>query len=127
MPKQLRSRTNLLEACTQEIITLGYTVFGIQLGHCFSGPTAQLTYDKYGNSTNCNKISGRSVSVYTDTSASHEYWCTLIQNGHEFCKLNDFKQQCFQIAFKINVKNLENCEKSCIKSVLFCISEYSTD
>ena len=54
MPKQLTSRTNLLEACTQEVITLGYTVFGIQLGHCFSGPTAQLTYDKYGNSTNCN-------------------------------------------------------------------------
>ena len=37
----------------------------------------------------CNvyKMSGRSVSVYTDTSASHEYLCTLIQNGHEFCKL----------------------------------------
>ena len=33
------------------------------------------------------KMSGRSVSVYTDTSASHEYLCTLIQNGHEFCKL----------------------------------------
>ena len=37
----------------------------------------------------CNvyKMSGPSVSVYTDTSASHEYLCTLIQNGHEFCKL----------------------------------------
>ena len=38
----------------------------------------------------CNvyKMSGRSVSVYTDTSASHEYLCTLIQiNGHKFCKL----------------------------------------
>ena len=37
----------------------------------------------------CNvyKMSGRSVRVYTDTSASHEYLCTLIQNGHEFCKL----------------------------------------
>ena len=32
----------------------------------------------------CNvyKMSGRSVSVCTDTSASHEYLCTLIQNGH---------------------------------------------
>ena len=49
-------------------------------------------------------MSGRSVSVYTDTSASHEYLCTLIQNGHEFCKLiiisNDLKQSCFQITFK---------------------------
>ena len=37
----------------------------------------------------CNvyKMSGRSVSVYTDTSASHEYLCTLIQNGHSFSKL----------------------------------------
>ena len=30
---------------------------------------------------------GRSLSVYEDTSASHEYLCTLIKNGHEFCKL----------------------------------------
>ena len=30
---------------------------------------------------------GRSLSVYKDTSASHEYLCTLIKNGHEFCKL----------------------------------------
>ena len=33
------------------------------------------------------KMSGRSLSVYKDTSASHEYLCTLIMNGHEFCKL----------------------------------------
>ena len=33
------------------------------------------------------KMSGRSASVYTDTSASHEYLCTLILNIHEFCKL----------------------------------------
>ena len=32
-------------------------------------------------------MSGRSVSVNTDTSASHEYLCTLIKNGREFCKL----------------------------------------
>ena len=31
-------------------------------------------------------MSGRSVSMYSDTSASHEYLCTLIQNEHEFCK-----------------------------------------
>ena len=37
--------------------------------------------------SNVYKLSGRSVTVYTDTSASHEYLCTLIQNGHEFCKL----------------------------------------
>ena len=54
MPVKLTSRTNLLEACTQEVITLGYTVLGIQYGDCFSGPTAQLTYDKYGNSTDCS-------------------------------------------------------------------------
>ena len=30
---------------------------------------------------------GRSLSVYKDTSASHEYLCTLIKNEHEFCKL----------------------------------------
>ena len=33
------------------------------------------------------KMSGRSLSVYKDMSASHEYLCTLIKNGHEFCKL----------------------------------------
>ena len=33
------------------------------------------------------KMSGRSLSVYKDTSASHEYLLTLIKNGHEFCKL----------------------------------------
>ena len=33
------------------------------------------------------KMSGRSLSVYKDTSASHEYLCTLKKNGHEFCKL----------------------------------------
>ena len=27
------------------------------------------------------KMSGRSLSVYTDTSASHEYLCTLIKNA----------------------------------------------
>ena len=33
------------------------------------------------------KMSGRSLSVYKDTSASYEYLRTLIKNGHEFCKL----------------------------------------
>ena len=32
-------------------------------------------------------MSGRSVSVYTDTSASHEYLYTLIQNDMNFVKL----------------------------------------
>ena len=32
-------------------------------------------------------MSGRSVSVYTDMSASHKYLCTLIENRHELCKL----------------------------------------
>ena len=43
------------------------------------------------NDLHCNSIkflmSGRSLSVYKDTSASHEYLCTLVKNGHEFCKL----------------------------------------
>ena len=26
-------------------------------------------------------------ALYIDMSASHEYLCTLVQNGHEFCKL----------------------------------------
>ena len=65
-------------------------------------------------------MSGCSVSVYTDTSALHEYLCTLIQNGHEYCKLliklNDLKQSCFQITVrKINVKSLKYCEKVCVK------------
>ena len=44
--------------------------------------------------SNVFKMSARSVSgrVYsTDTSASHEYLCTMLQNGHEFCKLLNFK------------------------------------
>ena len=32
-------------------------------------------------------MNGRSLSVYPDTSFWHEYLCTPIQNGHEFCKL----------------------------------------
>ena len=41
----------------------------------------------YGPLCPIYKMSGRSLSVYEDTSASHEYLCTLIKNGHEFCKL----------------------------------------
>ena len=33
--------------------------------------------------SNVYKMSGRSASVHTDTSASHQYTGTLIQNGHE--------------------------------------------
>ena len=65
---------------------------------------------------------GRSVS-YTDTSALHEYLCTLIQNGHKYCKLL-IKQSCFQIMFKnIIIKSLKNCEKVCeTRTVLYqCI------
>ena len=55
-------------------------------------------------------MSGRSLSVHTDTSALHKYLCTLIQNGHKY--LNDLKQSCFPIMFKKNsVKSLKNCEK----------------
>ena len=32
-------------------------------------------------------MSGHALSVYKDTSAWHEYLCTVIKNGHEFCKL----------------------------------------
>ena len=38
-------------------------------------------------------MSGSSVSGYTDTSALHEYLCTLIQNGHEYCKLRIKRRQ----------------------------------
>ena len=72
-------------------------------------------------------MTGRSVSVYTDTSASHEYLCTLIQNGHEFCKLlikRTQNSQVFKLHLKINVKNLKNCEKNLCKSGPFCISVY---
>ena len=40
------------------------------------------------------KMSGRSLSVYKDTSASHKYPRTLIKNEHEFCKL---RLKCTQI------------------------------
>ena len=77
----------------------------------------------------CNvyKMSGRSVSVYTDTSALHEYLCALVQNGHEFCKLLIKRPQIVMFSNnikKINVKNLENCEKSLCKSGPFCIIVY---
>ena len=38
---------------------------------------------------NIYNMCGRSVSVYTDTSALHEYLSTLIQNGHEYSKIID--------------------------------------
>ena len=38
------------------------------------------------------KMCSRSVSVYPDMSASHEYLRTLIQNGYEFCKLRCYFQ-----------------------------------
>ena len=41
-------------------------------------------------------------SIRTDISASLEYLCTLIQNGHEFC--NKFR-------LKIDVKNLKIARK----------------
>ena len=47
-------------------------------------------------------MSGRSVSVYTNMTASHDYLCTPIQNGHDFVNYlsNDLKQSCFQITLK---------------------------
>ena len=59
-------------------------------------------------------MSGRSISVYTDTIALHEYLCTLIQNGHEYCELLIKQPQTVMFsnyAKKINVKSLKNCEK----------------
>ena len=56
---------------------------------------------------NVYEVSGRSVSVYTDTSASHEYLCTLIQNGHSFCKLLIKRSQSVMFSnyiLKINLK-----------------------
>lgn len=54
MPVKLTNiATDLLQSCTQIALMKNYTVFGIQFGECFSGPTAQHTYDKYGKSTAC--------------------------------------------------------------------------
>ena len=87
----------------------------------------QKFVETYTIKSNVYKMTGRSVSVYTDTSASHEYLCTLIQNGHEFCKLlikRTQNSQVFKLHLKINVKNLKNWEKNLCKSGPFCISVY---
>ena len=46
---------------------------------------------------------GRFVSVYADTSGSHEYLWTLMKNGQEFCKLL-FKRPQTAMAFQITFK-----------------------
>ena len=59
------------------------------------------------------KMSDRSLSVYKDTSASHEYLCTLIKNGHEFCKLLLKRTEIvvqWNYIWKLNVRSLENCD-----------------
>ena len=49
---------------------------------------SQVHFDyKFPHLCTIYKMSGRSLSVYKDTSASHEYLCALIKNKHEFCKL----------------------------------------
>ena len=53
MPVKFGNGIDLLQSCTQIALMKNYTVFGIQFGECFSGPTAQHTYDKYGTSTAC--------------------------------------------------------------------------
>ena len=61
---------------------------------------------------NVYNMSGRSVSVYTDTSASHEYLCTLIQNGQEFCKLLIKRPQTVMFSnFNLFFKCLKTVEK----------------
>ena len=62
-------------------------------------PGRHLTY-----TCNVYKISGDSVSVYTDTSASHEYLRTLIQNGHSFCRLLIKRPQTVMLPNYINFK-----------------------
>ena len=49
------------------------------------------------------KMSG-SLSVYKDTSASHEYLCTLIKSGHEFCKLITSKTHSNSRSMKLHLK-----------------------
>ena len=62
-------------------------------------------------------MSGRSISVYTDTSALHEYLCTPIYKTDTYIVnylSNDLKQSCFQISFgKLNVKSLKKLRKFC--------------
>ena len=49
-------------------------------------------------------MSGRSVSVYTDTSDLHEYLCTLIQNGHKSFKLLIKRPQTVMFSNYVNKK-----------------------
>ena len=76
--------------------------------HAFSSVSQNMHFHHLGfasgnidslGSTKHNSLGGRSASVYTDTSASHEYLCTLIQNFLNYL-INDLKQSCFQITFK---------------------------
>ena len=43
--------------------------------------------DTWNQISNFHKMSVRSLSAYKDTSAPREYPCTVITNGHKFCKL----------------------------------------
>ena len=52
-------------------------------------------------------MSGSSVSVYTDTSPLHVYLCTVIHNGHKFCKLLTKRPQTVMFSNYV----LKNCEK----------------
>ena len=59
-------------------------------------------------------MSGRSLSMYTDTSALHEWLRTLLQNGHKYCKLLIKRPQTVMFSNyvkKVNVKSLKKCEK----------------
>ena len=59
-------------------------------------------------------MSGRSVSVYTNMSALHEYLCTPIQNGHKYCKLLIRRPPTVMFSNcvkKNDAKSLKNCEK----------------
>ena len=67
-----------------QIRTILYQYIKTLIKHVF---LLNFTYELLMSFITIYKMSGRSLSVYRDTSASREYLCTLIKNGHEFCKL----------------------------------------
>ena len=49
-----RRRTNPVEKCYQAALSNGYKVFALQDGgQCMGSATAEITYNKYGNSLQC--------------------------------------------------------------------------
>ena len=49
-----KRRTDAIKKCYDAAINLGYNTFAVQDGgQCFSSKTADVTYNKYGSSSDC--------------------------------------------------------------------------